>query len=657
MRRALAGKRHDPRANSEKKQVGQLAMGELVNNVKRSEHPADIPTTAGVYQFSDESGTLIYVGKAKNLRARVSTYFGDPATMHPRTAAMVAHAARVTWLELPTEIDALICEADLISQHQPHYNVRLKDDSQYPFVAVTTQFPSRAFVTRNRALTGATLHGPYPKTPNLWVALDELCGELGLAMCRSGTFATARRTQKPCLQYHLKRCGGPCIKAVSEEEYGERVQRLVAVLKGTGDDVTTNLATQMRDLAAEQRYEAAARVRDTLVAVSSLTEPALVTGAPSLTCDVVALASARTSACVTWVRVRRGRVAGYSTTQLRDLPIELLNPETTSADLLGLALRQIYSGATDIPRLVLVGELPEGENVVAYLSARAGRRVVISVPTKGPRAELVKSARATSESNLAHQQLRRVVDIDTRSQALRELGVALGLGRAPMRLECYDMAHLQGTNYLGSMVVFEDGLAKKSHYRTFRLRRVVGNNDLAAMREVLTRRLVRFQKQSRSNGGPTEPTDESFSKRPDLLVIDGGPTQLKTVVDVLANLGLLSEIPVVSLAKRLEEVFIPGSDRPVTLDANSEALYLIQRLRDEAHRVANAAHAKARAKSMTVSVLDSVVGIGEVRRARLLEEFGNWSGVLAAGPEKFLGLDWLPRTVGDALFVALHSDI
>jgi excinuclease ABC subunit C len=627
----------------------------LVNKVRVSEYPANIPTSAGVYQFSDENGTLIYVGKAKNLRARVSTYFGDPASMHPRTAAMVAAAARVTWLELPTELDALICEADLINTHQPHYNVRLKDDSTYPFVAVTTQFPPRAFVTRNRGLRGATLHGPYPKTPNLWLAVDELCAELGLAICRAETFASARRTNTPCLQYHLERCGGPCIGAVSDEEYGARVRRLEEVLEGSSESVREDLSAKMQQLADQRRYEAAARVRDTLAAVASLTEPTRVSGAPSLSCDVVALASARTSACVTWVQVREGRVVGYSTTQLRDLPVELLEPETTRADLLSLALRQIYTGVTDVPGLILVAERPRGENVSHYLRTRAGHNVIVSVPAKGPRAELVKSAQATSESNLAHLQLRRVVDIDTRSQALRELAAAIGHDRALMRIECYDMAHLQGTHYVGSMVVFEDGLAKKAHYRTFRLRDVPGNNDLAAMREVLRRRLARLQASRGSAAGARGGLDESFSRRPDLLVIDGGPAQLSAVLQVVTEMGFAREIPVVSLAKRLEEVYLPSHDRPVVFAAHSEALYLLQRLRDEAHRVANSTHARARAKSMTVSALDSVAGLGVVRRQRLLEEFGTWSGVLAAHLDELLALHWLPKTVARNVHATLRG--
>jgi len=626
--------------------------------VLQSDQPATIPTSPGVYEWRDATGSLLYVGKAKNLKARLSSYFANPATLHPRTAKMVALATSLTWLELPSELDSLLVEQHLIATHQPRFNVRLKDDSSYPFIALSTDHPTRVFITRNPHTPNARLLGPYPKTPNLKDSATDLAKHLGLATCTPSTLSNATRTKKPCLLFDLGSCSGPCVNDVPD--YDARVKTFEQTLNGSDASVATQLRTAMLDASSAHHYESAARLRDTLASIESLAEANHVTAAPSLSADVISLASATTQAAVTHMRVRLGRITGFSTFELTDLPVELLDQSTTSADLLALALEQIYATtpASDMPSLFLLGELPsQPESVRDFLARRSTKRPTLSVPSRGARHDLVAMAQANAESALARWQLRRAHDIDARSQALNDLTTTLELPRVPLRMECYDMAHLQGTNYVGSMVVFDDGLPKKSHYRTFKLRHVPGNNDLAAMREVLTRRLSKLvtppQSDDPDSVKPT--TDESFKAVPDLLVIDGGPTQLAVVVEVLQSLGLYDQIPVVSLAKRLEEVYRPNHAEPVMLEAHSEALYLFQRLRDEAHRVANSTHAKLRAKTMTASSLDAIPGLGPKRRARLLEHFGTLEALVRASKTDLAELTWLPAASQDALYQALHQ--
>jgi excinuclease ABC subunit C len=595
--------------------------------VQPSDKPRDLPESPGVYQFL-EGGRIIYVGKAKNLRSRLNSYFAAPESLATRTASMVARADEVKWLELPSDADALVTEARLIDTHRPVFNVRFEDDTTFPYVVIESTPVARVSVTRRPPKHGQRF-GPFPKTPNLHGLIDVLAGQLGVATCTPQTFRRARATKRPCLLFDLGRCPGPCANDVPD--YSQRVQNLVDVLSGRGQVVKKSLGAELTKASDEQRYEAAAELRDALRALETLDEAPVVAG-KTLAADLVAISPGTGFAAVVWVRVRKGRVTGYDALYVTDLPVETEGEELTE-----LIVSSLYAKEVPANTVVLAGA---SETLVAALSERAGRAVKVVTPKRGALAELMVTSTATAEHNRDRRLLHRASSLDTRSAALSELGAALGI-LPPLRLECYDTAHTQGVYYTASMVVFVDGLSVKGQYRTFALRDTPGNNDLAAMRETLSRRLARLV--------DTSGTDTSFRARPDLLVIDGGREQLAVVVDVLRGLELA--IPVVGLAKRNEELWRPGFEEPLVLARDSEALYLLQRLRDEAHRVANGRHAKKRGKAMTASAL-SVPGVGPARQTRLMERFGNMTGVLQASADE------LSEVVGAApaqrLFLSLH---
>jgi excinuclease ABC subunit C len=625
---------------------GTHAKLRTVECVTPTDLPPHIPTSPGIYQFLDEGGVVLYVGKAKSLKARLPSYFLAPAGLHPRTARMVSQAASVEWLELPSELDALVSEAHLIATLQPRYNVRLKDGAGYPYVVLSPP-PSRVFITRGPA-RGLERFGPYPTVAGLGATVRLVAGALGVATCTSSTFNRSKAAKRPCLLYDIGQCSGPCADRVDARTYAHKVATLTRMLGGDGGDVLSMLEVEMLAASAARNYTHAARLRDACTGVRTLTEARVVLGAPSLVADVVAVSVEGPLASVVHMRVRAGRITNYATLEIVDRPVDLLS--TSSEELLHLALTQLYAVTPpgDIPALLLVAELPQRvEQVSAFLCGRAGKSVRIVKPRSGTRRALVESALSTARGDVARQALHRASDLDERSRALLELGTVLGLENPPLRLECYDNAHLQGTHYVGSMVVFVDGLAKKSHYRTFSLTQP-GNDDLAAMREVLSRRLARCAIKVGEAG-----YDASFSSIPDLLVIDGGPTQLGVVSGVLEELGLSARIPVVALAKRYEEIYVPGRGVPITLPSTSEARYLLQRLRDEAHRVANGTHAKKRGAAMTVSALDGVPGLGPVRRAKLEKSFRTRAALSGASIDDLIGAG-LPAVVAGAVYARLH---
>ncbi len=623
-----------------------------------------IPDAPGSYQFKDAHGRVIYVGKAASLRSRVSSYFADPRTLHPRTAAMVEAAATVEWIEVRNEVEALMLEYGLIKQHRPRFNVRLRDDKSYPLLAVTVdeEWP-RAMVMRGRKRRGTRYFGPYAHAWAIRDTLDLLLRTFPVRTCSPAKYRQHERLGRPCLLYHIKKCAGPCVGAVSPEEYRAQVEGLTAFLDGDTEPITEALEAEMRDAASAQDYERAARARDRLGAVRTALERQQMVGERDEDVDVVGLAESELEAAVQVFHVRRGRVVGSHGSIVDKVE------DVTRAGLLARVLEQMYGEAPvpGWPKALLVPEPPEGADALAaWLSGLRGSAVEIRVPQRGDTRALAETVAHNAAESLARHRARRASDHNSRSRALAELQTLLRLPEAPLRIECYDMAHLQGTDYVGSMVVLEDGLPARREYRRFKIRTVAGNDDYAAMREVLARRLRAYLAERDASGGAdaSEAGAQSGAGRraaakfrypPQLLLVDGGKGQLSVAVDVVRDLGLEDVIPVAALAKEHEEVFVPGSGAPVRVPRGSEALYMLQVVRDEAHRFANAFHRELRGRRMTRSELDGIPGLGPARRARLDAHFGGAAKVRAATLEQLLALEWLPDAVARAVHERLRG--
>jgi excinuclease ABC subunit C len=608
-----------------------------------------IPDAPGSYQFKDKEGRVIYVGKAASLRQRLSNYFGDPSLLHPRTAQMVATAESVEWMQVRNEVEALMLEYSLIKQHRPRFNIRLRDDKSYPFLAVTLdeEWP-RAMVMRGRKRKGVRYFGPYAHAYAIRDTLDLLLRTFPIRTCSPGKFRAHERLGRPCLLFHIEKCSGPCVGEIDRSTYDNLVAELIEFLDGDTDEVVRRLEREMRSAATELEFERAARLRDRLTAVHKAIERQQMVADRDEDLDVVGIADDELEAAVQVFYVRRGRVVGrkgFIVDKVEDL---------TAAQLVGRVLEELYGEdpALGVPKQVLVPVDPSGRAVYEeWLGIKRGSKVSVRVPQRGAKRELHETVTRNAKEELNRHRLRRASDHNSRARALNELQDALDLPEAPLRIECYDMAHLQGTDYVGSMVVMEDGLAKKSDYRRFKVRDVPGNDDFAAMEEVLTRRLAAYLSE---RDRPVSDRPGRFSYPPQLLLVDGGKGQLAVAERVVRELGLDDEIPVASLAKRFEEVYVPGRSEPVQIARQSEALYLLQRIRDEAHRFANTFHRELRGKRMTSSALDGIPGLGDVRRKRLVKELGGVNAVKRATRDDLHALKWLPDTVGDAVFEQLH---
>jgi len=625
---------------------------------------SSIPDAPGSYQFLDADGQVLYVGKAKSLRHRLTNYWADPAALAPRTAQMVALADRVEWVVVGTEVDALILEHSLIQAHKPRFNVRLKDDKSYPWLAVTVgeQWP-RPVVFRGRKRKGVRYFGPYGHVGALRETLDLLLRSFPIRTCSDAKFKRHARLGRPCLLYDIERCSGPCVGAVEPERYAQMVEDLMGFLSGETALVEARLRTEMQEASDALEFERAARLRDRLVAVHKAAETQQMVSDQAEDLDLVGVADDELEAAIQVFHVRRGRVVGRSGSvadKVEDL---------TAEQFIGRVLQELYGApGAEVPRRVLVPLLPDSPEVVtAWLSSLRGGPVRLSVPQRGEKRALHETVTRNAAEDLTRHRLRRSADHNARSRALTELEEALGLSRSPLRIECFDMSHLQGTDYVGSMVVFEDGLAKKADYRRFVVRGVPGNDDYAAMEEVLTRRLtnllseraeVRQRRESASDDDLTErraAARQRFAYTPQLLLLDGGKGQLGVGERVLQSLGLSDEIEVASLAKQFEEVYRPGSSDPIRIPRGTEALYLLQRVRDEAHRFAITFHRERRGRRMTTSVLDGVPGLGPARKKRLLTTFGGVRALRAATPEELAALAWLPDAVAAALCERLQG--
>ena len=607
-----------------------------------------IPETPGSYQFKDEHGRVIYVGKAKSLRSRLSNYFGPPDSLLPRTRQMVAVAATVEWIEVSNEVEALFLEYNLIKTHHPRFNIRYKDDKSYPYLAITLdeEWP-RAMVTRGAKRKGVRYFGPYAHAYAIRETLDLLLRTFPIRTCTNAKFDRHQRLGRPCLYAHIEKCAAPCVGDVTAEEYAGLVAELVTFLDGETAPVVDRLGRSMREASGEMEYERAARLRDQLTSVRKAIERQQMVAPKEENLDVIGLAEDELEASVQLFFVRKGRVVGR-----RGLVVDKVEDLDTPA-LIERTLEQLYAGAPpeDVPREVLVPVEPADPALAeAFLSEVRGARVRVRVPQRGEKRELLATVTRNATDAFAQHKLRRASDHNARARALTALQEALGLTEAPLRIECFDISNLQGTEIVGSMVVMEDALAKRSDYRRFKVRDQEGQDDFAAMEEVLTRRFQRYLDE-RDEGARA---GKRFAYPPNLLVVDGGRGQLNVAVRVLEELGL-EDIAVASLAKRLEEVYLPERADPVRIERDSEALYLLQQVRDEAHRFAITYHRKLREKRATVSVLDEVPGLGPTRRTRLLREFGSVKKLRECSEEELVALPWLPERVGRALHERLHS--
>jgi excinuclease ABC subunit C len=608
-----------------------------------------IPDTPGSYQFKDVEGRVVYVGKAKSLRSRLNSYFGDPRSMLPRTTQMVQTAATVEWIEVRNEVEALMLEYSLIKAHHPRFNIRLRDDKSYPFLAVTLadEWP-RPRVMRGAKRKGVRYFGPYAHAYAIRETLDLLLRTFPVRTCSDNKFTRHERLGRPCLLFHIEKCVGPCVGEVTHEEYQRLVDDLVAFLDGNTEAVVAGLEADMVDAAEHLEYERAARMRDRLVSVRKAIEKQQMVAERSEDLDVIGLADDDLEASVQVFFVRKGRVVGR-----RGFIVDKVE-DVTRAELIGRVIEGLYDDpALGIPGQVLVPDDPDDTQLYQdWLSELRGSRVTVRVPRRGDKRGLQDTVTRNATEEFTRHRLRRASDHNSRARALRELQEALGLPEAPLRIECYDMSHIQGTDYVGSMVVMEDGLAKKRDYRRFKVRDVPGNDDFAAMREVLTRRLQAYLIERKR---PVADREGRFSYPPQLLVVDGGKGQLSVAREVVEELGLEAEVPVAALAKRFEEVYVPGRAEPVRIPRQSEALYLLQRLRDEAHRFAISYHRQLRDKRMTTSVLDDIPGLGPVRQKRLRAELGGVTGVKRASLDQLQALPWLPNTVAQAVWDKVHS--
>ncbi len=632
--------------------------------------PGSIPTSPGVYRFKDSRGRVIYVGKAKNLRSRLTSYFQDLAGLHPRTATMVTTAAGVEWTVVSTEVEALQLEYSWIKEYDPRFNVKYRDDKSYPWLAVTLseEFP-RVMVGRGAKKKGTRYFGPYSHAWAIRDTVDQMLRVFPMRSCSNGVFKRSQQVGRPCLLGYIDKCAAPCVGNVTPEEHRQIVDDFCDFMGGRTAEFVKRLEKDMQVAAADLEYERAARLRDDLGALHRVLEKQAVVLGDGTDVDVIALEVDPLEVAVQIFHVRGGRVRGQ-----RGWVAE----RTEDADLGGLVeafLLQLYAEERGeaVPREILVPALPDPGDTAALeelLTELRGSRVRLRVPQRGDKKALMETVGRNAKQVMALHKTRRASDLTTRNQALEDIQVALELPEAPLRIECFDISNLQGTEVVGSMVVFEDGLARKSEYRRFIVRSVGGQsgaNDVAAMHEVVTRRFRRLLDEREqaapdveSQAGPllVDPDTgraRSFSYVPGLVVVDGGAPQVGAARRAMDELGL-HDIPVCGLAKRLEEIWLADQEDPVILPRTSDALFLLQRLRDEAHRFAITHHRSRRSRSMVESLLDDVPGLGEVRRKSLLRRFGSLRKIRAASVAEIAEVPGIGQRTAEAIAAALAPD-
>lgn len=637
--------------------------------------PGAIPTSPGVYKFRDAHGRVIYVGKAKSLRPRLSSYFQDLAGLHPRTATMVTTAASVEWTVVATEVEALQLEYSWIKEFDPRFNVKYRDDKSYPELAVTLneEYP-RVQVMRGAHRKGVRYFGPYGHAWAIRETVDLLLRVFPVRTCSNGVFKRARQVGRPCLLGYIGKCAAPCVGRVTAEEHRELAEEFCDFMAGRTGDHLRRLEQEMRQAAADTEYEKAARLRDDIGALRRAMEKNAIVLADATDADLLALAEDELEAAVQIFHVRGGRVRGqrgWVTDKVEDVDTPALVEH---------ALQQLYGGdAGSVPREVLVPALPEPAGPVReWLSGLRGAQVDLRVPQRGDKKDLMVTVQRNAQQALALHKTKRASDLTTRSRALQEIADALELDSVPLRIECFDVSHLQGEDVVASMVVFEDGLARKSEYRRFQIKGFEGQDDVRSMHEVISRRFRRYLQERERTGewavpeedpaeagdghhaapaGPVDPETgrpRRFAYPPQLLVVDGGQPQVAAARRALDELGI-DDVALCGLAKRLEEVWLPGEDDPVVLPRSSEGLYLLQRVRDEAHRFAISYQRSKRSKRLTAGELDSVPGLGETRRQALLKHFGSLKRLRAATVDELCAVPGIGRRTAETVAAALSS--
>lgn len=613
-----------------------------------------IPTQPGVYRFSDRDGRVVYVGKAKSLRSRLNSYFADPSSLHPRTRSMVHTADKVDWTVVRTEVEALALEFSWIKEFDPRFNVKYRDDKSYPWLAISLseEFP-RVHVGRGTKRKGTRYFGPYAHAWAIRETVDALLRVFPMRSCTRGVFNNARASGRPCLLGYIDKCSAPCVERISAEAHREIAEDFAAFMGGQANPMIRRLERDMAESAEAMEYEQAARARDDLAALRRAMEANAIVLGDGTDADVVALAEDPLEVAVQIFHVRGGRVRGE-----RGWVADRSDDSDTAALVVGF-LGQLYGdddADSSLPREILVPAVNDDSAALAdLLSQRRGARVSIRVPQRGDKRTLMETVARNAAETLARHRTRRAGDLSTRNRALEEIQLALELPEVPLRIECYDISNLQGTEVVASMVVFEDGLPRKSEYRRFVIRGTgadpdgPGQNDVAAMHEVISRRFRRLldDQADTTAGGPRR-----FAYTPALVVVDGGQPQVAAAQRALDELGIC-DVALCGLAKRLEEVWLPETDDPVILPRTSEGLYLLQRIRDEAHRFAITHHRGRRSKSMVESVLDRVRGLGEVRRRTLLSHFGSLRKLRTARVEDIAALPGFGPRTAEAVLIAL----
>ncbi|MFB4318710.1 excinuclease ABC subunit UvrC [Actinomadura sp. 21ATH] len=637
--------------------------------------PGSIPDSPGVYRFRDEHGRVVYVGKAKSLRSRLGSYFADFAGLHPRTQTMLRTAAGVDWTVVGTEVEALQLEYSWIKEFDPRFNVRYRDDKSYPYLAVTLDedYP-RVMVMRGAKRRGVRYFGPYSHAWAIRETVDQLLRVFPVRTCRPGVFKRQRQLDRPCLLGYIGKCSAPCVGRVTPEEHRLLAEDFCDFMAGNTGRFIKRIERDMREAAAVQEYERAARLRDDIRALERALEKQTVVLPDSTDCDMIAFAEDELEAAVQVFYVRGGRIRGQ-----RGWVVDKVEAVTTS-DLVETFLLQIYGDSESVPREVLVPALPPDEAAMSeVLSDQRGGPVRLRVPQRGDKKALLDTVARNAMEALKQHKTRRASDLTTRSRALQELQDALELPEAPLRIECYDVSNLQGSNVVASMVVFEDGLARKSEYRRFSIKAVEGQDDVRSIHEVITRRFRRYLAESEKFGEldaigddpgeraenpqdaaahqPIDPETgkpRKFAYPPNLVIVDGGPPQVAAARRALEELGI-DDIAVCGIAKRLEELWLPADPDPVILPRNSEGMFLVQRVRDEAHRFAINFHRQRRSKAMTVSELDDVPGLGPARRSALLKHFGSVKRLKEATPEQIAEVPGIGLRSAEQIAAALHG--